>query len=163
MKASEAKVGEKYLSKTGATVTKTGEKDGKIVMTLDSGIVFRCGPDYELKPIKGADGKVHNVKAWQKGKAAKVVSAPEQKIAIGTTAVKPPRATSLAAIIDPMILTGGHTVKEIAAELGKCAGDAAQGKDLNANVRARLVTYTRKGWTVAKDDKKRVKVIQPKG
>ena len=163
MKASEAKIGEKYISKTGAIVTKTGEKDGKIVMTLSSGIVFRCGPDYELKPIKIADGKVHNAKAGYKEKPAKVVPVPEQKPAIGVTAVKLSRPTSLAAIIDPMILAGGHTVNEIAAEVAKKAGDAVRGKDVNANVRARLVTYTRKGWTVAKDDKKRVKVIQPKG
>jgi len=114
MKASEAKVGEKYLSKTGATVTKTGEKDGK-------------------------------------------------KIAIGATTVNPPRPASLAALIDPLLLAGGHSVKEIAAEISRQAGDAAKDKDLEANVRARMVIYTRKGWTVAKDDKKRVKVIQPKG
>ncbi|PJA14319.1 MAG: hypothetical protein CO113_03280 [Elusimicrobia bacterium CG_4_9_14_3_um_filter_62_55] len=67
---------------------------------------------------------------------------------------------SLAAIIDPMLTTGGHTVAEIAAELAKKAGDAAKGRDLAANVRARMVGYTRKGWKVEKDDKKRVKVVQ---
>lgn len=67
---------------------------------------------------------------------------------------------SLAAIIDPMLTTGGHTVAEIVAELAKKAGDAAKGKDLAANVRARMVGYTRKGWKVEKDDQKRVKVVQ---
>ena len=67
---------------------------------------------------------------------------------------------SLAAIIDPMLLAGGKTVKEIAAELAKKAAEAAKGKDLAANVRARMVSYTRKGWRVEKDDQKRVKVVQ---
>ena len=35
-----------------------------------------------------------------------------------------------------------------------------EGKDLAANVRARMHTYRRKGWQVEKDDKKRVKVVQ---
>ena len=67
---------------------------------------------------------------------------------------------SLAAIIDPMLFAGDKTVKEIAAELAKKAAEAAKGKDLAANVRARMVSYTRKGWQVKKDDQKRVKVVQ---
>ncbi|MBI4376701.1 MAG: hypothetical protein HY549_09660, partial [Elusimicrobia bacterium] len=59
------------------------------------------------------------------------------------------------------LLVGGKTVKEIAAELAKKAGEAAKGKDLAANVRARLVSYKRKGWQVVKDDAKRMKVLQP--
>lgn len=70
------------------------------------------------------------------------------------------REGSLAAIIDPFLLAGGNTVKEIAAELAKEAGDAAKGKDLQANVRARLISYKRKGWQVEKDDEKRVKIVQ---
>ena len=46
---------------------------------------------------------------------------------------------SLASIIDPMLLAGGHTTQEIAAELAKKAGEAAKGKDLAANVRARML------------------------
>ena len=70
---------------------------------------------------------------------------------------------SLAAIIDPMLFAGDKTVKEIAAELAKKASEAAKGKDLAANVRARMVSYTRKGWRVEKDDQKHVMVVQQKG
>ena len=70
---------------------------------------------------------------------------------------------SLAAVIDPMLFAGDKTVKEIAAELAKKGGEAAKGKDLAANVRARMVSYTRKGWQVKKDDQKRVMVVQQKG
>lgn len=70
------------------------------------------------------------------------------------------RDGSLSILIDPLLLAGGHTIKEIAAELAKKAGDAAKDRDLAANVRARMVSYTRKGWQVKKDDQKRVQVIQ---
>ena len=67
---------------------------------------------------------------------------------------------ALVAIIDPYLKSGGHTVAEIAAELAKKAAEAAKGKDLAANVRARMVSYTRKGWRIEKDEQKRVKVVQ---
>ncbi|MFA5161912.1 MAG: hypothetical protein WC421_06665 [Elusimicrobiales bacterium] len=156
MKARDAKIGEKYLSKTGATVTMTGEKDGKIVMKLASGIVFRCGPDYELKPIKSSAGAVHKPEPTEpKSKIEK--STPRQKPAVSGACM------SLASIIDPFLLSGGHTVRDIAIELSNKAGDAAQGKNLEANVRARMVTYARKGWRVVKDESKRVKIVQSKG
>ncbi|MFA5162868.1 MAG: hypothetical protein WC421_11585 [Elusimicrobiales bacterium] len=155
MKARDAKVGHKYLTQKGATVTMTGEKDGKFVMTLTSGIVFRCGPDYELKPVNGnAGGKVAKA-------AAPKQKLPEQTNAVSATAAKP-RGVSLASIIDPFLLSGGHTVDDIAIEVRNKAGDAARGKDVEANVRARMVTYTRKGWRVVKDENKRVKVVQGK-
>lgn len=47
------------------------------------------------------------------------------------------RICSLAALIDPLLLAGGMTVKEIAAELASKAAEAAKGKDLAANVRVR--------------------------
>jgi len=67
---------------------------------------------------------------------------------------------TLAGFIDPCLLGGGHTVKEIAAMLAKKGGEAAKGRDLAANVRARMVSYTRKGYRVEKDDQKRVKIVQ---
>ena len=141
MKASEAKIGEKYLSRTGIPVTVLGGKGGKAILKLETtGSTIRVNGDYELRPVPP-----QSPKDSQKGK--------------GT----PQQPTSLAAIADPLLLAGGHTVKEIAAELAKKAGNDAQGKDLEANVRARLVSYTRKGWQVIKDEKKRVKVVQRKG
>lgn len=93
------------------------------------------------------------------GKKPKSVES-KQKVAV------PKRAEgngSLASLIDPLLLAGGMTVKEIAGELAKKAADAAKGKDLAANVRARMVSYTRKGWQVIKDDEKRVKLVQKVG
>ena len=145
MKASEAKIGEKYLSRTGIPVTVTGAKDGKVSLKLETtGSVIRVNSDYELRPLPAT-----NPKAGQKCK--------------GRAKGEVQKSTSLAAIADPLLLAGGHTVKEIAAEIARQAGEDDQGKDLEANVRARLVSYTRKGWQVIKDEKKRVKVVQRKG
>jgi hypothetical protein len=79
-------------------------------------------------------------------------------------AVKPAPSPvkSLAALIDPMLLAGGHTVKNIAGELARKGGDLAKGKDLKANVRARMVSYTRKGWQITKDADKCVQLLPPK-
>lgn len=66
---------------------------------------------------------------------------------------------SLAEIIDPFLLKGGHTVKDIAEVLAKKGGEAAKGRDLAANVRARMVAYTRKGYRVEKDEQKHIKVV----
>ena len=81
-------------------------------------------------------------KAAAKKKAAK----PKGNKQRATKSLGSKRTGTLAAIIDPLLLSGGHTVKEIAAELAKKGGEAVKGKDLNANVRARMVGYTRKGW-----------------
>ena len=144
MKANEAKVGGVYLSRTGIPVTVMGPKNGKILIKLKTtGTFTMVNSDYELKPYdeKGI-GKDSKVLLKVNGKA------------------KAKRAGALSAIIDPFLLYGGKTVAEIAAELAKKAGEAGKGRDLNANVRARLVSYTRKGWQVVKDEEKRVRVVQ---
>jgi hypothetical protein len=74
-----------------------------------------------------------------KGKKA---GPPAAKAKAAAKATKPQGAKkegSLAAIIDPMLTAGGSTVAEIAAELAKKAGEAGKGKDLAANVRARML------------------------
>jgi len=150
MKASEAKVGEMYLSRTGIPVTMVGPRGEKFLIKLKTtGTFTMVNGDYDLKPYDekhvGRDSKAI-LKANAKGKPADKAKAKD--------------GVSLASIIDPLILAGGKTTQEIATELAKKAGEAGKGKDLNANVRARLVTYTRKGWQVIKDDKRHVKVVQ---
>ena len=61
-----------------------------------------------------------------------------------------------------MVCAGGKTVQEIADLAIKNAPDLAKGKDVEANVRARMVSFSRKGWKIEKDDKKYVRVIKPK-
>jgi hypothetical protein len=61
-----------------------------------------------------------------------------------------------------MLFVGGKTVKEIAELAIKNAPALAKGKDVEATVRARMVSFSRKGWKVEKSDKKQVRVIKPK-
>lgn len=143
MKAEQAEIDSQYIMQTGTLATVFGEKDGKILLKLaTSGTIIRVSDAYELKPI-GIPKHIPETakKTTQNGKYG------AQK------------TLSLAAIIDPMLLAGGYTVKEIAAELGRQAGETTAGKDLEANVRARLVSYTRKGWQILKQDKQ-VKAVK---
>lgn len=120
---------------------------------------YGCAEDLKRLAWEARDMAKKNGKKGTKGKAA----APAHRASAKAVAAKPQEAKregSLAAIIDPLLLAGDHTVKEIAEELCRAAGEAAQGKDLAANVRARMVSYTRKGWKVEKDEQKRVKVVQ---
>lgn len=73
------------------------------------------------------------------------------------------KEASLSTLIDPFLVAGKHTIKGIAGELAKKGGELAKGRDLAANVRARMVSYTRKGWQIIKDDENRVKLLQKKG
>ena len=67
----------------------------------------------------------------------------------------------MVAIID-LLFDGTKTIQEIAKIVAKKAGQAAKGRDIGANCRARLVGFRRKGWQVVKDAKNRVKVIGKK-
>ena len=147
MNAEKAEVGKKYLSKTGVPVTVIGGKNSKIILRVEvSGNKVEVAKDYELF-------------AYKESKISK-----ESRALVNSNSKKGGhREGSLAAIIDPMLFTGTKTIREIAAELAKKAGASAKGKDLEANVRARMVSYKRKGSRIEKDDKKRVKVIGKMG
>ena len=62
---------------------------------------------------------------------------------------RPPKP--LAPIIDAMLLAGGHSMRGIVRELSRKASAACRGKDLKANVRARLYWLKRKGYHVERD------------
>ncbi len=143
MNADKAKVGDRYLSKTGVPVTVMGTKGDKIILRVEvSGNKVEVAKNYELKP-------------YSESKVSK-----ESMALVNSNAKKGNhREGSLASIIDPMLFTGNKTIREIAVELAKKAGSNAKGKDLEANVRARMVSYKRKGCRIEKDEKKRVKVI----
>ncbi len=64
----------------------------------------------------------------------------------------------LAPLIDAMLLAGGHSMRGIVRELRRKASAACRGKDLKANVRARLYWFRRKGLSVRQDVQGRVQV-----
>ena len=71
-----------------------------------------------------------------------------------------PKGETLASVIDPYLFSGGRTVDEIVKEIEEKKLAIAKDRDLNANVRARMVCYSRKGWKIEKADDKKVKVIK---
>ncbi len=151
MNASEAKLNEKYLTKSGIPVVVVRRDGDKVVLraetTGNENTVERTYPLQAYTEEKvNRDAKLllkANGKAKKDGKSGKKV-----------------RDGSLAAIIDPFLVAGGHTIKEIAAELKKKAGPQANGKDLEANCRARLWSFKRKGYSVERDTQKRIRVIE---
>ncbi|HAZ08751.1 MAG TPA: hypothetical protein DCZ01_09590 [Elusimicrobia bacterium] len=66
------------------------------------------------------------------------------------------REQPLAPIIDAMLLAGGHTMRGIVRELQRKAGSACHGRDLRANVRARLYWLRRRGRSAGCDSKGRI-------
>jgi len=147
MNACEAKVGQKYLSPKGTPVTVIGHKNDKVILKLS-------GSDNEVPVAKN-----YQLKPYSKSEVSKDARHLEQ--AKSPNEGRKPRGESLAAIIDPLLYAGGKSTQEIADLVMKKAGDLAKGKDVNANVRARMVGYSRKGWKVEKNDKKHVRVIKP--
>lgn len=146
MNAEKAEIGKRYLSKTGVPVTVMGTKGDKIILRVEvSGNKVGVAKGYELRP-------------YQEAKVNK-----ESKLLMNSNGKKGKQHEgSLAALIDPMLFAGTKTIREMAVELAKKAGANAKGKDLEANVRARMVSYKRKGYRIEKDDEKHVKVVQKK-
>ncbi len=148
MNAIDAKVGQKYLSKKGTPVTVVGHKGDKVVLKIGgSENDIEVAKTYELKSYKESEVS----------KEAKTLIRAGHPKGSGK-----PKGPSLSAVIDPMLFAGGKTAKEIAALAIKQAPDLAKGKDVEANVRARMVSFSRKGWKIEKNDKKHVRVIKPK-
>lgn len=145
MNAEKAEVGKRYLSKTGVPVTVMGAKGDKVILRVEvSGNKVDVAKSYELRP-------------YQESKINK-----ESRLLMNSNGKKGKhREGSLAAIIDSLF-DGSKTIQEIADIVAKKAGQAAKGKDLAANVRARMVSFRRQGLRVEKDEQKRVKVIGKK-
>jgi hypothetical protein len=153
MTANKAETGKKYLTKTGIPVTVVGAKGAKIVLKIETtGNKTDVDGDYELRPYD--EDKL--------SKDARLLIKAKGKSKSGTSKTGV-REGSLAAIIDPMLFAGEHSIKEIAAELMKKAGAAAKGKDLEANVRARLFSHRKKGASIQRDAQKRLRVVLKKG
>ena len=67
----------------------------------------------------------------------------------------------LAPIIDVLLMTGGMTMLGVVRELRRKASASCRGKDLQANVRARLYWFKRKGCTVDTDELGRFGLFPP--
>ncbi|MBN1687979.1 MAG: hypothetical protein JW893_02670 [Candidatus Omnitrophica bacterium] len=152
MDAIKAEIGKKYLSPKGTAVTVVSHKDGKAVLKINStGNEVAVPKSYQLKPYEAS--KVSN----DDKALAKANGHAKEKSGNGKGNVK-----TLAGLIDPLLFAGGKTVREIAGLIIKEAGELAKDKDMEANVRARMVTYRRKNYTIQKDEAKHIRILDPK-
>jgi hypothetical protein len=150
MLAGTALVGTKYLSKTGIPVKVVEIKGDKVVLFSEATQTnITVSKNYPLQEFE--EQKVSTeAKALMKANGSDKSGKPGK-----------PKGETLAAVIDPYLFAGGMSVEEIVKEIEKKKLPVANGKDLNANVRARMVCYSRKGWKIEKTEDKKVKVIKP--
>jgi len=159
MKAGTAVIGKKYLSKNGIPVTVVEFKDDKVVLFSEvTKMKIPVSQNYPLKPYEEDVKPVSE--ELVKGKVSDLLNSigpgiPRKRVIIN------PKAETMASVIDPYLFEGGRTVKEIVRLIEKRKLAIIEGKDLHANVRARLVNYTRKGFQIERAADKKVKVTEP--
>ncbi len=148
MLAGTAIEGKMYLSKNGTPVKVIGTKGDKVVLVSEAtGNEIQVSKNYPLQEYD--EQKVDpmaNSLMKSNGSGKKKTGQSKE---------------SLASVIDPMLFAGGKTVPEIVEAIEKKNLTQAKDKDLNANVRARMVCYSRKGFRIEKTEDKKVKVIKP--
>lgn len=152
MIAAEAKVGEKYLTKSGIPVVATRRDGDKLVLRVETtGNETKVEKNYALSEFEQA-------KVSKEARALLKANGKEK----GPKGKRPAREGTLSAAIDPL-LDGRFSLKEIVAKIQKEAPALAkQTADLAACVRARCVGWRRKGASIEKDAKKRLKLVPPK-
>lgn len=151
MSSLDPKAGNRYLTVTGAPVQVLEVHEGLMVLQSLASDNRLCVPaGYPLQPFD--QGKA----AWEMRPA---LYSPRSKKVKGLAAPGKP----LAPIIDAMLLAGGKTMRGIVRELRRKASAACRGKDLKANVRARLYWFQKRGSRTDRDAHGRLKAFSPPG
>ena len=129
MLAREPRVGAEYATASGLPVRVVAVNDGQVeLQSLASDSRFYVPAGYPLGPKTGPNLAVARR------------ASPFQ--ALGPAAGPPVRLNKpLAPLIDAMLLAGGHTMRGIVREIRRKASAACRGKNLPANVRARLYWF----------------------
>lgn len=129
--------GNRYLTATGAPIQVLEvHADGIVLQSLASDSRFCLPIGYPLYPFKP------DVAAWDMRSNPYAPRSSRRKLA-GSSAQK-----QLAPIIDALLLEGGRTMRGIVREVKRRASLACRGKDVGANVRARIYWLRkRKGQT----------------
>lgn len=146
MIALNLKIGKDYLTTSGLPVRISEIKDGNIILqSLASDNLFAVPANYPLIPFKNTKSVI------------KIRSNPYYKrfIKIGNDSQPKP----LAPIIDALLLEGGRTMRGIVREVQRRASSACKGKDVRANIRARIYWFKRKGYLSKKNNSSHIKVI----
>lgn len=142
--------GKRFLTATGLPVeviSVTG--DGLLLRSLASENRILVPANYPLKPFDSEQAAFHLRAGLER---------PRAKLELP---VLPPRKPKpLAPLIDAMLLAGNMTMKGIVRELRRKASSSSRGKDLKANVRARIRWLVGKGYKY-EVEKERLRLIRP--
>ena len=139
MPSLDPKAGNRYLTIAGAPVQVLEVHEGIMLLQGLASDNRLCVPTaYPLQPFD--QGKA----AWE---IRRVSYGARSKVKSLLAPNKP-----LAPIIDAMLLKGGMTMRGIVRELRRKASSACKGRDLAANVRARLYHLKRRGQEVGIKD-----------
>ena len=136
------KVGQCYLTPTGVAAQLVGKVDGYLMLrSLATDTRFTLPAACPLKP---ADGEGVDARFRPPSPSP---SEPQARSR---------REQPLAPLIDAMLLAGNMTMRGIVREIQRKASAACHGRDLRANVRARLYWFRRKGRMAARDVQGRI-------
>jgi len=141
MPSIEPRVGNRYLTVTGVPVQIIKVHDGSMVLQgLASDNRFAVPLQYPLQPLRGQSAALpmRSSPYTEPLSQAPPRSAPEPKL--------------LAPIIDALLVRGGLSMRGIVREVRRRAGSVCGGKNIHANVRARLYWLKKKGMVVHRND-----------
>lgn len=146
MGAREPQVGFEYATASGLPVRVVAVHGGQVeLQSLASDSRFYVPASCPLGPMTGPNLSVAR-RSYPQQVRGRAAGAP----------VRPNK--SLAPIIDAMLLAGWYSMRGIVRELRRRASTACRGKDLQANVRARLYWFRRKGRSADRDAQGRIHV-----
>ncbi len=141
------KIGKNYLTISGLPVRVTGlNSDIIILQSLDSVNRFTVPLNYPLGSIDDQKLQLLN-KSWPD----------EVKSSNGQEQNHQPEP--LAPIIDALLLAGGKSMRGLVREIKRKASSACKGKDVWANVRARIYWLRKKGFRAEKNERDQIQIV----
>ncbi|HOX24017.1 MAG TPA: hypothetical protein PLL10_11165 [Elusimicrobiales bacterium] len=144
--------GDRYLTVTGAPVQILKvQEDDVLVQSLASDNRFYLPNEYPLCPFK------LEAAVWEM-RPGLYIARSERPKSPRTVPQK-----QLAPIIDALLLEGGLSMKGIAREVRRRASAACRGKNLRANIRARLYWLKKKGFKQKINSQFHLKVVPSVG
>ncbi|MBI5243801.1 MAG: hypothetical protein HY922_09005 [Elusimicrobia bacterium] len=144
------RLGGRYLTLTGLPVQVAALRDGGMLLrSLASGNEFEAPGGYELRPMGQGTASLPL-------KAAAAGREPDKANGIAR-----PKASNkpLAPLIDALLLAGNMTMAGMVRELRRKASAACRGRDVAANVRARLYWLRKRGCRVEISDQARMRAV----
>lgn len=142
------KPGNHYLTVTGIPVQVLEvQKENILVASLSSDNRFYLPKGYLLYPFK-PEIAVRNIR-----RASYVLHLEKAKLS------RLKGQKQLAPIIDSLLLEGTRTMRGLVREVKRRASSACKGKDVAANIRARIYWFKKKGYKQIKNPQGHIKVV----